>query len=588
MIEKQINFFYGDNNSEVVKLLHPNALEKNAGISNEILDYLKTMKATKGKSYALINALSAGEFYGSNRNGDYFPEQSLKDYHKTFELFGHVYRHHVNKDPEQSMGKVIFAFYNPKMHRVELVVELDNSRAKDVIEDLEKGKLPASSMGCKVPWDECSICGNRARVRSEYCSHLKDQLNRVLPGGKKVYAINRKPKFFDISIVLIPAEKTSGVLKMFKELFPTDEDELKKVAFYSEKSYTKLADFSNLAEISKNIESAGEVKAVADDPKELARLIELGQTRLKEDTLKKLASYPVKDVLSTMLGLRIVPEPRDFQKLALYSQGQNDIADKLENDNVVFEIDEKTESIVPDDLSLDNFNEKIANLLLNELPALSLTKEFLVARSLVKIAEPVATDNAPINSTTIYQPQTDDRAIWKKMLFDNSQKPERTAHKNPIVPLGILGGLYMGYAKIFNDPSTSGFRTFMLKNPWLLPVIIGGATVGSLWAQDATFNKTAAGVDAFMRNSLISFPVSYYLAGAKEYKVKQGKPISGTEDFIRKHPALTALAGSLAGISAEKFLTKKFTKVATFINRLPESEIDRIYIDLQKLKWRYD
>ncbi len=99
MIEKEIFFEYGDNNSEILQLVHPSNFVKTAEYSQILVDFIKTLKERADKTYALVNALSAGEFYGSNRNGDYFPENALKEYHKTFDALGHVYIHHVNKDP---------------------------------------------------------------------------------------------------------------------------------------------------------------------------------------------------------------------------------------------------------------------------------------------------------------------------------------------------------------------------------------------------------------------------------------------------------------------------------------------------------
>ena len=34
--------------------------------------------------YVRINILGAGEYWGSNLKGDFFPEKMLKEYHKTF------------------------------------------------------------------------------------------------------------------------------------------------------------------------------------------------------------------------------------------------------------------------------------------------------------------------------------------------------------------------------------------------------------------------------------------------------------------------------------------------------------------------
>lgn len=563
MIDKVITYIYGDNNSEVMRLIHPNALEKTAEISDDIISFIKNLIPTKGKDYALINALSAGEYYGSNKNGDYFPEKALKSHHKTFEQYGHVYEHHINKDPNKSIGKVIFSFYNPKMHRVELVVELDKIKAKHVINKLNQGDLVATSMGAKVPYDECSLCHNKAKTRSEYCNHLKHMMNAVLPGGKKVYAINDIPKFFDISVVTIPAEVTSAMLKILSDLiYNNEEHELKKVAFYLENNYTKLAEFSSLAEISKKVENIEKVTKMSDN---LAELILDNQKRLDKETIEKLSEYPFSSILSTFLGLRIVPDPRDFQKLALYTQGLKKEADYMEQNGIIFKIPE--EPLITKGIILDNFNEKIAELLIDNISNTALTREFILTRNIIKLA-----DNDV--STGV-----DSRALWKQMLFDKKPEYQLTAHKNPIMPLGILGGLYYGYTKIFNDVSTSGFKEFISKYPWLLPVLVGAGTAGSLIAQNNSFNKTGSAVDSFIRNSLISFPISYYMSAKKEFKAKQ-EPITGTENFIRKHPALIAIAGALAGVKAEKLFKTRFIKTAEFISRLPEDEINSIYMDL--------
>ena len=211
-MDKIITYEYGDHNSEVLRLLHPGRLTKTADYSEELLEYIKNLRRLDGNSYALVNALSSGEYYGSNKNGDYFPERALKDYHKTFEALGRVYRHHINKDPKKSMGKIVFSHYNPKMRRVELILELDKHKAGDILERLESGRLPSVSMGCKVPFDVCSICNNRAKTRAEYCDHLTKEMGKTYSDGRKVYAVNTMPKFFDLSVVTIPADRTAGFL----------------------------------------------------------------------------------------------------------------------------------------------------------------------------------------------------------------------------------------------------------------------------------------------------------------------------------------------------------------------------------------
>ncbi|MFH1609363.1 MAG: LAGLIDADG family homing endonuclease, partial [Candidatus Bipolaricaulota bacterium] len=144
----------------------------------EIRAFVEGLKSDKSKLYVLVNALGAGEFYGSNINGDYFEEAELsKDSdlagYKTFLKSG-VYRHHQNKDTERSMGKVVCAVYNWTMHRVELVIEIDRAKAReeghqDLVDQLDAGKNPAVSMGCRVKYDVCRICGNKSKTRADYC-----------------------------------------------------------------------------------------------------------------------------------------------------------------------------------------------------------------------------------------------------------------------------------------------------------------------------------------------------------------------------------------------------------------------------------
>lgn len=590
MIDKEILFEYGDNDSEVIQLVHPSNFTKTAEYSQILVDFIKTLKEKADKVYALVNALSAGEFYGSNRNGDYFPEEALKEYHKTFEALGHVYRHHVNKDPQKSMGRVVFSHYNPEMHRVELIIELDKGKAEDVVGRLDKGDLPAVSMGCRVPWDECSICGNRARTRKEYCEHLAKKMNTVMPTGQRVVAINRMPKFFDLSVVLVPADRTAGFLSKVAGYNGKENTFMKEAVFAPNlnTSLNKYAEQDTLAEIRKNIEA--KVDCVSSDPK---LLIRNSQSRIPEEKLKKLAKFPMNEILSTMNALRIFPLKEDFQKLALYNLGEISLADELEQKGEVFNISADTVPEVPVDVTFDNYNEKVAELLMNEIPAMAMTKELVVTRALTKLAEETGTYFDPLEQLeavketvikpTFPQQSPPERSFLSKIFFGHEPDPETTAHKNPIVPLGILSGLYYGYAKVFNNPSTTGFRQFMLKNKWLLPVLVGAGTIGSLFAQDEAFKKTAgAGVDSFFLNSLISVPVSYYLSGKAENKAKKGEPISTTENFIRKHPVLTSLVGAIGLTKAEKLIDKSLglAKLGEFVSKMDDAHLQLIYTDL--------
>jgi hypothetical protein len=127
--------------------------------ADEIRKYIKTITPEDRKKYCyvLVNALGAGEYFGSNINADYFPWDALahegSDYgYKTF-LNAHCYTHHVNKDPERSIGKPVVSVLNPRMKRVELIIRIDREAAKKqgadgIVTRIDNGEFPDVSMGC--------------------------------------------------------------------------------------------------------------------------------------------------------------------------------------------------------------------------------------------------------------------------------------------------------------------------------------------------------------------------------------------------------------------------------------------------------
>ena len=182
-------------------------------IASEAAEWATCVRPEEGKSFILVLAMGASEYYGPNRNGDGFREAELKKTYKTFEEHAHVFKSHVNKDPSKSLGRVVKAFYNDKMHRVELILCIDHDKAPKIAQKIRDRETVAVSMGCRIKFDVCSICGNKAENRAQYCEHAKLQMSEIYPDGRIVYVDNPNPKFFDISIVFRPADKTGYMLK---------------------------------------------------------------------------------------------------------------------------------------------------------------------------------------------------------------------------------------------------------------------------------------------------------------------------------------------------------------------------------------
>jgi hypothetical protein len=192
--------------------------------SPAFVNVLDNIKVAKDEIPVHLIALGASEAYGPNRNGDGFKEATCKKHYKTFEKHARWYRNHVNKDPAKSYGYIKAAAYNDAMRRVELLVMLNATKqaaerngglvADRELEKLAKNEDIPVSMACRVPFDVCSGCGNRARTRSDYCTTdtckyggCKSNLTKVAEDGHILHVDNPDPTWFDISDVFRPADR---------------------------------------------------------------------------------------------------------------------------------------------------------------------------------------------------------------------------------------------------------------------------------------------------------------------------------------------------------------------------------------------
>jgi hypothetical protein len=163
--------------------------------------------------YLYDRAMGAGEVYGANNNGDWFSRSELIEHHPSFEKDAHMFRHHQNKDPNNAIGSIYGAAYNYQLDTVDLLLKAPLEKVANEMRVYDAGGIIQTSMGAKVPYDECSICGNKSQTRAQYCQHLKFQLRKILPDGRQVVAKNPKPKFVDLSVVIVGADPGSMVLR---------------------------------------------------------------------------------------------------------------------------------------------------------------------------------------------------------------------------------------------------------------------------------------------------------------------------------------------------------------------------------------
>ena len=331
-------------------------MQKRAAV---LTDELKSVRPEKGHSFIHLITMGAQEYYGANRNGDGFNEKSAKwelpepkkgtqkiitldgglmQGHRTFTKYAHVYKDHVNKDPDLSSGSIHAEAYNPEMHRGELIIKVSNEKFGPELEKLASGDDIAFSMSCKVPYDICSICGNRAPSRKEYCDHLKNEMGRVKEAGHQVFAINDRPLFFDISSVFRPADRIAYGLRKVASAAGTVEEFIpsaqlaellnisapRSVLMDTSPRHVqeKLAAMERMAAMEKQIEATGRLVGP-----ELGCAAEGG---IDDGDAETMRSVDWNELMGTLSQAKICLPVRDFFRLILGDK-YNSVAGEMDS-----------------------------------------------------------------------------------------------------------------------------------------------------------------------------------------------------------------------------------------------------------------
>ena len=577
-------------------------LTKTAGAGDfhpEIATYINNCKPIPGQIQVLLTALGAGEYWGSNVNGDFFPADALRhsgqDYgHKTFETMAHVYKHHINKDPAKSYGRVILSVWNERMKRVELIVTLEEAKAPDLVEKINNGEYPEVSMGCKVPYDVCSICGNKAKTRKDYCDHLRYSMNKIPPGQSKIaYALNTIPKFFDISFVLIGADRIAKVMKKVANSGSGKSHPLYGVSSAQVADSVKTAAANMVSDdvqtgLSKKAGAIGLSKRAAQlkraemekivpsnlDGNTVGRLVNMAKkgpevlAPFEPDIPKKIIIHMTDNnrgmlglskVLSTLLHLGILPKPQEFQNIALRSLGKADLADEYERLGLNFDPEGKisksqactcNEAL---DLGPEKIDATIAKLIEPMMEDRSYSRPLLAKRviRLVKLAE----------QGNLTYPKDGHVKVAS----------EEESNKLGLLPMmATLTGLYMAMKHKLPKEDLSGVSKLLYDHPALIAALgVGAVTAGNhmfgrtvkgkfdfhpdkepitmgTWEEEIKRKnnnpivKTAklSPTKSFLKRTLIGAPLLYIASGIMDVNrartpYEQEGALAG---FIRKHP----------------------------------------------------
>lgn len=330
----------------------------------------------------------------------------------------YVYANHVNKDPKKKIGDVAFVTWDPLMKRVELLLHLYRDLTKEfggswALKRMDNGDPVDVSMGMRVPFDlsetetdwakyyeavktydprlhkspgQAVLAYNRrdpihglSITRNDYTSLVKTRLRTILPDGSKVAVRNTFPRFFDISTVIIGAERPAKLL--WKKASHCETTGIKcagkcKKAGCSNKcapsgalvyeraerlmktAGDKRGSFKKRSLIEKEMPSTFNPKAVAG----LAQ----AEESLPRGVLRSMAQRGAPEALSTSALLGIKLKPEEFQRLILTLLGKEDLAEELSAKNILF--GPTDEQVDTPEISHKSFSPGLAKTLQKFMP----------------------------------------------------------------------------------------------------------------------------------------------------------------------------------------------------------------------------
>lgn len=459
----------GPDGEPLVHVIDPGEKVKLASnLIPEVEDFIKCLRPDPRFTYVLVNAMGYSEYYGANSNKDWYgynpkldfngllhaPDDWGKDYEKDRKCgkywpYGYptyygatVYAHHQNKDPEKyGFGDIIFVAPNHAMKRIELVKRIDNELIKmrgraSILDRIRHGERVDVSMGCKVPFDLCSICTDWDTIqkawdtfdskkhlhpgiailryhktvgpirglsitRKDYCEHMRTQAGKILPDGRKVFVYNDFPRFFDNSFVWIGADRTARVMWFLTPDMPSKADILAR----QQAPRIMIKDRTIIVKTAME-KAAGAPVKLSEMEKEIPgafareiRLHSFNEPDIDKDVLEHSSKvYGIKQLLSTLAALGIVLKPGEFQHIVTASKPMGDrLNSALEKKACVFDT---SLTKVSDDyvVSGEHFDEGLARIFGSMAPVRSSFAPHLGPRCVsphggqVKLASEVRTD----------------------------------------------------------------------------------------------------------------------------------------------------------------------------------------------------
>lgn len=722
----------------------------------DIASFLESFKPNPGFTYLHVIAMGAGEYYGCNVNGDYFPEKDLIARHHTFVEQAKVFKEHDNKPTSPSFGNVVFSWYNPKMHRVELILALDKIKGEEFIRRQDAGEQLEVSMGCfpagtlitmadgsqkpietvapgervrthrgrprkvvtamthrytgkmytftiaatpnipehtitatqehpilvyldlntaidqaeasldwvdaqniklgdrviqnpyeessytvfecgevtniavediadtpvynlsveedesfvaenvavhncRVRFDVCSICGNKATAKNPYCEHIKYHKREVYPDGKQAYMINVNPTFFDISIVRRRADKIAYVLnkvastdsavslmeknaELFEHLGSELETSLIPLAPTPDEAIFAIPDNDDMQKIAATLNDREEQEKLAMVKRIRAQAVRVLQKGIEEalPALEKVEPdlpaalldrmarrHSIEDILHSFFLNAIPMKPREFTRIIIVQNGIplekfDDVlagvraarpANQIPHGHYQKEIGSLLEKFLMDRSSflpavMHRMDKVKTSAALNmNVPMAYYDLNPNLNFGHVRRPAPYTEINQSIDAIPVYRNSYAQTPVMMSPAQVEEQKlrPKlKEPHMGPVKTGLTLGALYAAY-------KTHGALDTILKDPKNMALV---ALLAGLVAQKFDSRKpggkengrvkTAGFVKSFGGKIALPFVGVHLLAGHYRNQYNHGKDLNFAERYVAENPDMLSLIAPVA------------------------------------------
>lgn len=722
----------------------------------DIASFLESFKPNPGFTYLHVIAMGAGEYYGCNVNGDYFPEKDLIARHHTFVEQAKVFKEHDNKPTSPSFGNVVFSWYNPKMHRVELILALDKIKGEEFIRRQDAGEQLEVSMGCfpagtlitmadgsqkpietvapgesvrthmgrprkvvtamthrytgkmytftiaatpnipehtitatqehpilvyldlntaidqaeasldwvdaqniklgdrviqnpyeessytvfecgevtniavediadtpvynlsveedesfvaenvavhncRVRFDICSICGNKATAKNPYCEHIKYHKREVYPDGKQAYMINVNPTFFDISIVRRRADKIAYVLnkvasvnsvaslmeknaELFEHLGSELETSLIPLAPTPDEAIFAIPDNDDIQKIAATLNDrekqeklamvkrirAQAVRVLQKGIEEALPALERVEPDLPAALLDRMARrHSIEDILHSFFLNAIPMKPREFTRIIIVQNGIplekfNDVlagvraarpASQIPHGHYQKEIGSLLEKFLMDRSSflpavMHRMDKVKTSAALNmNVPMAYYDLNPNLNFGHVRRPAPYTEINQSIDAIPVYRNSYAQTPVMMSPAQVEEQKLRPTLkepHMGPVKTGLTLGALYAAY-------KTHGVLDTILKDPknMALVALLAGLVAQKLdsrkpGGQENGRVKTAGFIKSFGGKIALPFVGVHLLAGHYRNQYNHGKDLNFAERYVAENPDMLSLIAPVA------------------------------------------